>query len=138
MLLRCLLPNLRCLLANWVPSHNAKLLVALLSLLAEVAKGQGSGGPHARGTDGKGEGRGKTQAGGAAQPATKGRLGTYIRQQRRKRWHRHLQRLAGSKQNWGILADTGLSAVTSLVGAQTNPYSDDDAEAAPKASREEQ
>ena len=42
------------------------------------------------------------------------------RQQKRKRWHRHLQRLAGSKQTWGILACTGLFDVKSLTDVQTN------------------
>ena len=53
-------------------------------------------------------------------------------------WHRHLQHLAGSKQIWEILACTGLIDVKSLTAAQTNPYSYDDAAAAPKVSRSEQ
>ena len=53
-------------------------------------------------------------------------------------WHRHLQRLAGSSQNWEILAFTGLLVVKSLTSAQTNIYSDDAAEAAPQVSRKEQ
>ena len=122
----CLLANLLCLLANWVPSQSAKLLVALLSLLADVA------------LVARGKASGETHAGGAAQAASKGSPAKYIRQQKRKRWHRHLQRLAGSKQIWEILAFTGLFDVKSLTDVQKNPYSDDGAEAAPKVSREEQ
>ena len=136
--LLCILTNLLWVLAKWLQHKSAKLLVALLGLLAEVACGRATGKHMLVALMAKGKDRGHTRAGGAGQPAATGSLAKYIRQQRRKRWHRHLQRLAGSKQNWEILAFAGLSGVKSLADAQTNPYSDDDAEAAPKVSREEQ
>ena len=46
-------------------------------------------------------------AGGAAQPTGKGSLAKFVRQQKRKRWCRHLQRVCGTKQIWEVLAYTG-------------------------------
>ncbi len=49
----------------------------------------------------------KGHDGGAAQPTGKGSLAKFVRQQKRKRWCRHLQRVCGTKQIWEVLAYTG-------------------------------
>ena len=67
----------------------------------------------------KGKAKGKApprDARGASQPAVKGDKGSgkgikglnaYVRQQKRKRWHRHLQRICGTKQIWEVLVFSG-------------------------------
>ena len=42
-----------------------------------------------------------------AKPAAKGSVANYVRQQKRKRWCLHLQRMCGSKQLWEVIAFTG-------------------------------
>ena len=63
------------------------------------AKGKGWG---SKGATGRGRGKGR----GAPQPAT-GSLPAFLRAQKRKRWHQHLQRVCGTKETWEILAFAG-------------------------------
>ena len=85
MLWLCVLPDLLCLLTNLVPSQHAKLLVALISLLSEVARGRAAVHRMLVALLARGKGRGAAQAGGAAQPASSGSLAKCIRQQGRTR-----------------------------------------------------
>ena len=90
----------------------------------------------------KGKAQGKTSpqdARGASQPAGKGgqaeaastgSLANFVRKQKRKRWHRHLQRVCGTKQIWEVLAFSGRFEVEMLVQALYNQPSGETAEPA--------
>ena len=64
----------------------------------EAATQSGHGKGHTKGPC-DGAARGKGQAKGGPQ--------AYVRQQMRRRWCRHLQRICGTKQIWEVLAFTG-------------------------------
>ena len=70
----------------------------------------------------------QAEARGAPQPAAG--HNNYLRQQKRKRWHRHLQRVAGTKQIWEVLAFSGRFDVEMLVQALYNQPSGETAEPA--------
>ena len=74
-----------------------------------MSKGDGKG-SHSRGAPQPATGKSKAKSKGHEQAAT-GSLSGFQRKQKRKRWHRHLQRVCGSKQIWETLADTGRFAV---------------------------
>ncbi len=73
--------------------------------------------------------RGKRRANDSAS------IANFVRQQRRKRWHRHLQRVWGSKQIWEMIVFTGRFDVnwleralrTEAVDAPAGPVTGDDA-----------
>ena len=73
-----------------------------------------------RGKGGKGKDRGARQPagkGGKAEGAGTGSLNKYVNGQKRKRWHRHLQRICGTKQIWEVLAFSGRFDVRYLTQA---------------------
>ena len=79
--------------------------------------------------------KGKSSADGATRPAPKGSLANFLRQQRRKRWCRHLQRVCGTKQMWEVLTFTGRfdvdmlrQAIQSDHTANTEPPAEDSEE----------
>ena len=74
----------------------------------------------------------QAEARGAPQPAAG--HNNYLRQQKRKRWHRHLQRVAGTKQIWEVLAFSGRFEVQMLVDLLHNQR---DGETAEPADREQ-
>ena len=65
----------------------------------------------------------------AAKVAFKGGVSHFVRKQLRKRWHRHLQRVCGSKQIWELLAFTGEFDVATLADALKNKTLGEDEEA---------
>ena len=70
---------------------------------ADVRKGKAGGkGWKSKGATSKGKGTTR----GAPQPATAS-LAAFLRTQKRRRWHRHMQKTFGSKHMWEILASTG-------------------------------
>ena len=79
--------------------------------------GRGASQPASKGSKAKGKGRGS--------PAD------FVRKQKRKRWHRHLQRVCGTKQIWEVLAFSGRFDIDMLleafqqddlsIGADTEP-----------------
>ena len=77
-----------------------KVLVVLLSLRAKEARANGAG---------------------------KGGLNKFVKEQRRKRWCRHLQRVCGTKQIWEVLAFSGYFHVDMLQQALHNEPKDETA-----------
>ena len=98
-----------------------------------VAKGMTAIGAQSTGRGrGKAKGSGKGRAGGASQPTGKGSVANFVRQQKRKRWCRHLQRVCGTKQIWEVLAYTGNFDVEYIEQTlQSTNAHDDDETAAP-------
>ena len=91
-------------------------------------KGRGGKGPRGA-SEPKGKGsRGASQPagpGGQPQGAGLGSLTNFIRQQKRKRWCRHLQRVCGTKQIWEVLAFSGRFDVDMLTQALHAELTDD-------------
>jgi hypothetical protein len=87
---------------------------------------------------GKGKARGKVHADGAAQPTGKGGVAKFVRQQKRKRWCRHLQRICGTKQIWEVLAYTGRFDVDYLRKAIQAPDAEEEPEISASASKQKQ
>ena len=73
-------------------------------------------------------------AAGAAQPSGrakgKGSVRHYVRMQKRKRWCRHLQRVAGTKQIWEVIAFSGRFDEETLTGAMRWSCKDNEPEKA--------
>ena len=81
-----------------------------------------------RGKGGKGKDRGARQPagkGGKAEGAGTGSLNKYVNGQKRKRWHRHLQRVCGTKQIWEVLAYSGRFDVQYLSQALHNQFEEE-------------
>ena len=91
-------------------------------------KGSAKGKPPA--TKGKGKARGKTHG--------KGGVANFVRQQKRKRWCRHLQRVCGTKQVWEVLAFTGCFDVDFLRTAIQSPDAEKEPEISATASEQKQ
>jgi hypothetical protein len=87
---------------------------------------------------GKGKARSKVHADGDAQPTSKGGVAKFIRQQKRKRWCRHLQRICGTKQIWEVLAYTGCFDVDYLRKAIQAPGAEEEPEISASASEQKQ
>jgi hypothetical protein len=99
-------------------------------------KGSAKGKPPA--AKGNGKARGKVHAIGAAQPTGKGYVARFVRQQKRKRWCRHLQRICGTKQIWEVLAYTGRFDVDFLRAAIQSPDAEEEPEISAFASEQKQ
>jgi hypothetical protein len=87
---------------------------------------------------GKGKARRKVHADGDAQPTGKGGVAKFVRQQKRKRWCRHLQRICGTKQIWEVLAYTGRFDVDYLRKAIQAPDAEEEPEISASASEQKQ
>ena len=62
--------------------------------------------------------------GGQAKGAGLGSVAKFVKDQKRKRWHRHLQRVAGTKQIWEVLAFSGRFDVDWLTQALQADHSE--------------
>ena len=100
----------------------------------DMAKGWGKGlrfmrgrGFRCRGASQPATGKGRAKGKGHEQAGT-GSLPNFLRQQKRKRWCRHLQRVCGTKQIWEILAFTGRFEVDTFREALTLRSADQDAD----------
>jgi len=90
----------------------------------DVEKGKAKGkGWRSKEATGRGRGKGR----GAPQPAT-GSLPAFLRAQKRKRWHQHLQQVCGTKEIWETLAFTGRFDADILREALRSTEQDGDAE----------
>ena len=82
--------------------------------LRSTGRHKGSRGGGAKGSRGAPQPAGK---GGKAEGAGTGSVTKYVNTQKRKRWHRHLQRICGTKQIWEVLAFSGRFDVRYLTQA---------------------
>ena len=103
--------------------------------LAEAREGAG-GAPQPANRRGKGKGCGEAHAGDAAPSTRLGSVAKYVKDQKRSRWCRHLQRVCGSKQIWEVLAFTGRFDVDLLLAAVQEPDPDAEAKAATESLKE--
>ena len=97
----------------------------------DAEKGKAKGKTAKQGADGTKGSRGAPQPaskGSKAQGTGKGSLAKFLKEQRRKRWCRHLQRVCGTKQIWEVLAFSGRFDVDMLRQALHAEPSDETAE----------
>ena len=85
--------------------------------LRSTGRHKGSRGGGTKGSRGAPQPAGK---GGKAEGAGTGSLTKYVNTQKRKRWHRHLQRICGTKQIWEVLLFSGRFDVRFLSQALHN------------------
>ena len=91
----------------------------------DAEKGKGKGKTPPKGSRGAPH---PTSKGSKAQGTGKGSLAKFLKDQRRKRWCRHLQRVCGTKQIWEVLAFSGRFDVDMLRRALHVEPSDEAAE----------
>ena len=84
--------------------------------LQSTGRHKGSRGRGTKGSRGKGD-KGK---GGKDERPLKKSLKQYVKEQKRKRFHRHLQRICGTKQIWEVLVFSGRFDVEALTEALGN------------------